>query len=947
MKRIFLIVVLMSLLINAQNISEQLKQEALTQMKSGKYGEAIELLNRYISANPQNPTGYNLRGLSYEKRGMYEMAVYDFKSARKLAPKDAEISKNLSRTTESWYKLLYNKIEGHKREIAVDPSKPVNYLEIGKSYKNLGEWLMAEKWYDEYLKREEASPDEIIRYTEILAKNNHISKGEPILKRYVEEYPDDQRLWSRYGYFTMWLGKKKIAIKAFENSLAIKPYFQEAMDGLDLAKGKGYIYTVNDTSYRYSKTQGMVSKKPRFEYPIDRLTRLLKKSPEDNDLRFQLVQELIKAKRYEEAFVELEILSGDPKAAGKYDSYISDVKTKRDSLIEIRVAEYILKIEKNPGDKDAVKRLAVYYAGIQEYEKALAVLDGYISKLPDNDAEEYRFMYARYAAWDYRFGESLRQLEILLKYHPDNPDYQLLRGQVAVWTDQELNKGDFYLSEVLKKNPDNLPALIASASLKIKQHEFAAAKTYIEKAQRLAPDDKDVEAIAGNYEVNLTSFELYNILYSARDLVEKGDCQSALVKYDEYLSRISAPSRLERIEYASIYVCTGENDKASAIYTGLLEEEYEYDIALLRAKTYFWSGDSIAALNEFTKLRNENPDDFEAELFYGFSLAANHEYSVAEEIYDGLLSETSDSTEIKRVLQAKSWLPQGNYGFPKYIALSPQVSFYDDNQAFTLNNTGIRMEVGLTSFLSAGATFLRTNISTTNLQRNLNSVKGNLYINFSKRVQLSGGFGSLSTKESSSKNVYDATLRYTDELFTGYLYYDHNDARTVLYSRSVIDSAMTNDLGRAGFTYRKKSGLRASGQFSYLDLSDDNTGNDLLLRIGKDFNGIYAIGYEYQYLNYSVRTPLYWSPANFDSHSLWGDWEVLDDKEDNIKINLGGRIGYISEGDFMIREISGDFTYKPLPYFVLVGRLTTGSTYRFDTSYNYVSAAITAYWSIY
>lgn len=124
----------------------------------------------------------------------------------------------------------------------------MNYLEIGKSYKNLGNWDEAESWYDKYLKLEEASSDEIIRYTEILAKNNHISKGEPILKRYCEKYPDDQRLWSRYGYFSMWLGKTQTAIKAFQNALELKPYFKEALDGLDLARGKGYVYTVNDTT---------------------------------------------------------------------------------------------------------------------------------------------------------------------------------------------------------------------------------------------------------------------------------------------------------------------------------------------------------------------------------------------------------------------------------------------------------------------------------------------------------------------------------------------------------------------------------------------------------------------------------------------------------------------------------------------------------------------------
>ena len=76
-----------------------------------------------------------------------------------------DINNNLNRATQNWYGQLYKKIEGHKREIAINPGKAVNYLEIGKCFKNFGNWSKAEEWYDDYLKREEPSADEVIRYT--------------------------------------------------------------------------------------------------------------------------------------------------------------------------------------------------------------------------------------------------------------------------------------------------------------------------------------------------------------------------------------------------------------------------------------------------------------------------------------------------------------------------------------------------------------------------------------------------------------------------------------------------------------------------------------------------------------------------------------------------------------------------------------------------------------
>jgi Flp pilus assembly protein TadD len=950
MKTIITILILTSTLVFTQTKIDDIKADALKQMQNGKYGEAIDLLNRYISAKPQNPEGYNLRGTSYEKRGLYEMAVYDFRSAKKLAPKDHDIQKNLDRTTEIWYKLLLNKIEGHKREIAIDASAAINYLEIGKSFKNMGDWKSAELWYDEYLLREEASSDEILRYTEILAKNNHIKKGEPILKSYVEKFPDDQRLWSRYGYFTMWLGKKKIAIEAFETALVIRPYFQEAMDGLDMAQGKGYIYTINDTTYRYSKEAGMVPKKAPYVYPIDRYTRLLKKDPSNEEIRFKLVKELMKAGRYEEAFIQLELLSANPDKKDIYDAYISDVRSKRDSLIEIRVQNFIKRIEKNPSDKDAVTRLAVHYAGIQDYENALSVLAPYLKKQKESEAAELRFMYASYAAWDYRFREALEQLDILLKNDPENIDYLLLRGQVLVWTDQELNKADICLSKVLAKSPDNLPALITSATSKIKQNEFATAKFYIDRADYIAPNDKDVEAVKSNYEVNLTSFELYKILYAARERVEMKDCSGAVKLYDEYLSKISAPSRLEKIEYASLYMCMEDYESAAAVYNQLLNEEYDFDIAVFRAKAYLWGGDSVMALNEFSRLHEDNPDDFDANFFYGVSLAANHKYGKAEKVYDDLLEKTTDQSNIAIINEAKSWLPKSMLfgGVPRYVALAPHFGFYDDSQDFTLNNTGLRLDFGITGFLTAGVSYSRVNLLSESAERNLNSIKGNLYLRFSEKLVFAAGAGSMKTKDLSGKLIYDLQLKYEikDE-FTGYLFYEKNDARAVLYSPFIINDNLNTSMGKAGLNYRSRKGFLASGHFSFIAVSDKNEGNDFQIRLGKEFYNDFSLGYEYHFLNYSVKTLKYWSPQNFSSHCLWGDWLVLDHKEDNFKFNLGGRLGYIAEGDFMIRELSGELNYKPLPYLVLAGKLLAGSTYKYDASYNYMSAIISAYWSLY
>jgi len=60
----------------------------------------------------------------------------------------------------------------------------------------LEEWNDAEIWYDEYLERDNnASPDEIIRYTEILAKQDLLLK----VKGYLKNMSIDTPMIGVYG----------------------------------------------------------------------------------------------------------------------------------------------------------------------------------------------------------------------------------------------------------------------------------------------------------------------------------------------------------------------------------------------------------------------------------------------------------------------------------------------------------------------------------------------------------------------------------------------------------------------------------------------------------------------------------------------------------------------------------------------------------------------------
>ena len=1055
---------------SAQNRSETLKRQAMQLMQDGRYGEAIDLLNKYVTANPRIAEGYNLRGLCFEKSIQYQYAVLDFRRAIKLDPNNSEIQRNLDRVIKIWHQILYKQIEGYKREIAINPDNPFNYLEIGKDYRWLELWKLAENWYDEYLKRDDnASPDEIIRYTEILAKTGSILKGERILKKYVDRYPEDWRLWSRYGYFTLWLGKYRIAENAFSTSLGFKPFFKEAEDGLDLAKKQGYL-----TQY--------VPRSFESVYPIDRYYSLLKRNPDDNEVRYELIKELIKAKRYEEAYQQLQLVPPNLADESKFSDLKNEVVTIRDSLNQMTVDSMTVKLKEDPSDKKAVLKLAESYGNLYLYDNALEVLGEYLQDKSETDDPDVRFQYAKYAAWNYEWEKAIEQLNILMKQDPDNLDYQLLRAQISVWTVLDLDQAKVYLTNVLDKRPDNLDAILAMASLLGWQRDFDAAKVYIDKAQSIAPNDPNVINAASNYALHLSAYQQVKNLElraEAGKLSMEGQCDEALAKYDEYLTKITAPTREEKIEYAQINLCAKQYGKAIDIYDSLLTEQYDTTLALERAKALLGNGDTTQAVSELEKLYQSDPSasdielyladaytqtgDFdkaeklydryrshaesaedlrslnERYLYLGDALVKAGQYKRAEKIYDMVREEANDTSEIRKVnqrylylgdtmlqnndkenaedlfnrtkpelrdtslirlintryvflgdayvkekrygdaedmydralegtsdtAQARiikqriGWLPPYGFGagaasfgraflylLPTNMGLAPLGTFYTDNQDLRFYSYGGRFEGGFANFLSAGVSYLRTNIHSSTADQDLTAFKGMLTIIFSRYFTIGGSYGKLTPQYELSKNIWDITARYfkkdTLELTA---YYENNDARLLLYSPNLLYIRLKSELYRFNGMYQYKDLVRLSGHYSYIKVEDGNEGNDFQIRVGKRFFEKGFVGYEYYFSDYAFISYFYYSPQNFESHSLWAEWK--DKLENNLDLTIGGKIGYVPASDFIISELSGEAVYKPFPYLNISGRLSYGNSFRYDSSYKFFSASLNAYLSIY
>lgn len=936
------------------------KNTALLHMRAGRYGEAIDQLNKYITALPQESEGYNLRATCFEKRQQYEYGRLDYRRAIAIETRDAtkraEYERNLQRLIDIWYPILNKKIEGHLREIAIDPNKPFNYLEIGKTYKLMEIWDKAEEWYDKYLSRDDnASPDEIIRYTEILAKTGSIVKGEKILKKFTDRYPGDWRLWSRYGYFTLWLGKFQISIKAFENALGFKPFFKEAQDGLDMATNKAYV--TQESPRAFEK-----------EYNIDRYYRVLRKNPNDFDTRFKLVDELIKANRLEEAYQQLQFIGVTRPDDELYKEKLTFVTETRAKTYKENLDNAKTRLLTNPADKDAIKMVAEYYEYLAEYDSAMVMLDQYFEQNPDEKDATLRFKWARISAWSREFDKAIDITDKLLQDSPNNLDYQLFRAQTSVWINRDIDLAKQYLTNVLKSRPDNIQALVTMGSVKLIEKDFEGAQQEADKAKNIDPTNDDVTKLQSNIDWQKMRFEeekLYAILEQGRKNVLDGDCAGALPFYEDFLSKAEPNNQIIK-EYGDVLFCAKNYPKALETYNKVLFAGPNYDAQLQRAKLYFAMNDTVNTIHEFKDLVRQDSSDYDANITLGDSYAKFGEPDSARIVYNNLLDwKDIDSTQIAAIKQKKGWLPITGIAsifatFPNYVGLNPSTSYYADNASFRLFGGGARMELGVSRFLSLGVSFYRTSMKANAASLNqdviskytftgyelFTTLKGFILFRFSDNLSLGVGLGTSNAQGKYIRDDNDISFRYEKKDTIGFsLTYQNSDAALILNSPYLLDNRYYAALYKFSTFYRNREGLKLSLYFQYIGVNDGNAGNDFNIRVGKYFWPNIAVGYEYAYSNYKIKSDYYYSPRNFESHCFWLDNDL--DRQENLKVSIGGKIGLVPQSTLTALEGHIEVEYQPIKKLMFSGRIGIGSTSRDNSSYRYFSGQLSAFWNIF
>jgi tetratricopeptide (TPR) repeat protein len=149
--------------------------------------------------------------------------------------------------------------------------------------------------------------------------------------------------------------------------------------------------------------------------------------------------------------------------------------------------EYTLALHRDPGLVRALYRLAILSAWEGKTDSALALLRDAREMQPSDP--DVRIWEARVLQWQDHYAAALVRYDSVIAEFPDRLDARLARAQTLAWWGRmaEAERESRALAEA---HPDDAEAQVALAQLLLQQHQLAEADRYVDRALRVAPQNR-------------------------------------------------------------------------------------------------------------------------------------------------------------------------------------------------------------------------------------------------------------------------------------------------------------------------------------------------------------------------------------------------------------------------------------------------------------------------
>lgn len=422
---------------------------------SGKYDDAIQVLQQFISANSRSVEAYTLLADAYRLKGELPKALEAAERAVSLDDEDEPalaVSIRIYAKLNQWDKAQKNynlAAKYHKNGLLAPLAYAETYLEVDSLDK-------AAIYFSKLKELDDKNVNAYVGLAEVYARQNVIIMAVENLRTATKIKPDDPVLWYKLASAilknrSLNSDQIKEIIAALQKSIDLDPnnhkaiydaantfyrikYWREAAEFF-----KKYTEKVKDNADAWEQYAMSAYNAKYYLDAIPALEQAIKMNPKNFELKPMLGHSLFVAKEYKKAIDLYNTLPMD--SLGVDDLYrigYSNFQLK-DTLNAIKFLERT--IARDSGHTDAIGTLAAIYLNKKDYNNAVKLYDLYLRKEPNSVTALFYHGFGCFVL--NRYDSAKASFKRLIGLRPNNMQSHQYLGQIYSFQDS-LEQGRYH-----------------------------------------------------------------------------------------------------------------------------------------------------------------------------------------------------------------------------------------------------------------------------------------------------------------------------------------------------------------------------------------------------------------------------------------------------------------------------------------------------------------------
>lgn len=651
----------------SENEARQLRTEGDRYFESGKFSEALAAYLR-VYANYRDTFEINQRiawiYLNAEK-GQWREALPYLRRAHHVNPADVGVLRDLARLTAR-ARLFNESVPLYGQLVQMAPSVPDYLLEYARVLSAAGQDAEAVRYYNTILGQRPSDMQARLElgrllgqqkdFTGAMTQYNYVLRFQPAnlvarvrlaqikawigqlqeslddVENILKAHPEDFNARVVKAFDLLWLGQVRQAQQLFGQLAKENPADRDVQEGLKTAAEQQQAKVPAPPAPAPPKPAPPKSvqlaaqseAEGRYSEAITYYRDYLAEFPDDSQAQYRLARVLAWDKQYAESESMLRDWTKKNPDDSQGHFQLGRVLAWEEKFQEA-AEEYRKGLALSPQDPAAHLDLARVLAWAKDFPEAI---DEYRTTLVlQPDSADAQGGLTQTLVWSGDFALASKELDVLRRKHPDDPQIQSLNQQIETLEVRRARaQGNFgpeveqhFRSEV-ESDPSKVEARLLLADISLDRKDFPAAIKELRASADLKPDDDSIR------------LKLARVLSWNREFPE------SVRLYREWLSKHPGDQEVE-LQVARILSWGGNYDASIAEYHKLLAKNPKNKDTLLGlASVLSWSGRNDEALRQYDAVLQQDPKNFDALLGKGRLFSYQSHWRESREALDTALS---------------------------------------------------------------------------------------------------------------------------------------------------------------------------------------------------------------------------------------------------------------------------------------------------------------------